>query len=1088
MDNRQTALIGDRVRALRKPLPPIWEAVVVQVSLLGPLRLVGEDGAVLGVGGTRLRMLVALLALDAGRVVSVSELVSGLWGDDPPADATNALQSLVSRLRRGLKVGADGLVESHPAGYRLAIAADQVDVHRFERLVATGRAALREERYAEAARVLAAAEELWAGPALAGLEDAPFAGAVVARLEELRVGAREDRIDAAIRDGGHGEVIAELTTLVAEHPLRERPAALLVKALFLAGRQAEALAVYEQARRVLAEELGVEPSPELRELHVSVLRGEIAPAPARVATASLTSFVGRQVELAEVTRLLDSTRLVTLLGPGGAGKTRLSREVVAGQDGMSWFVELAGVRAADDVTAAALAALGIRESRLIETHPAPRTGTALDRLVEVLGSQRSLLVLDNCEHLIEAAAALADALLARCPRLRVLATSREPLAITGEAAYPLGPLGLPGETALPEEVTKADAVRLFADRATSASPAFRLEEDNARVVAEICRGLDGLPLALELAAARLRSMTVGQIAERLHDRFRLLTGGSRTSLPRHRTLRAVVEWSWDLLEKPERVLAARLSVFPVAALAESVAAVAADDDLLPADDVVYVLAALVEKSIVVADAGRDGQVRYRMLETVRAYAAERLTELGETDRAREALCRYFLSYLVEAEPRLRGPEQVRWLARVTADHENLLAALRYAIAMQDADLAHRLAVTAGWFWMISGHHREALTLVTEVAAMPGDAPPHARATLRSMATFVEAAGVPDKDVIRQLRADLVATDAMAHYPIMVMMEPMLAAFAGDVDEAIAGLDRGDKHPDPWARALSLLAAAFLHDNRGALVEAEDSGERALAAFRALGDRWGQAIAIGQVSDRRSMRGDHAGAVLANEESVRLVTELGAIDEMPGALGRLGLQLGRAGDLAGAEADLRRALDLAASSSTHENQALLYGWLASVVRLRGDLAEAKSLMARGQALRDADGNHNHHWFALYSGLAAQIALAEHDPDTARTHLAAALTAIADIGDMPIIGTIAELTAQTLLAQGSPTTATHMLALAEVIRGAPDLGNPELVDLRARLAEALGPETFTTTYTKALTLDRPAALIELNHTLIPNPSMP
>ncbi|GLW95581.1 BTAD domain-containing putative transcriptional regulator [Actinokineospora globicatena] len=1049
--------------------------------MLGPLRLVGEDGAVVGLGGARLRMLVARLALDAGRVVSVAELVAGLWGDEPPADATNALQSLVSRLRRGLRAGADGLVESHPAGYRLAVAAEQVDVHQFERLVASGRAAAREGRYAEATRVLADAEGLWTGPALAGLEDAPFAGNVVARLGELRVGAREDRIDAEIRDGRHTEVIAELSTLVAEHPLRERPAALLVKALFLSGRQAEALAAYEQARRVLAEELGVEPSQELRELHVSVLRGEIAPAPVKAVTAALTSFVGRRTELTEVTRLLDSTRLVTLVGPGGAGKTRLSREVVAGLDGMSWFVELAGVRAADDVTAAALAALGIRESRLIETHPAPRPGTALDRLVEVLGSQRSVLVLDNCEHLIEAAAALADGLLARCPRLRVLATSREPLAITGESAYPLGPLGLPAESARPDEVTEAEAVRLFADRAESASPGFRVDDSNAAVVAEICRGLDGLPLALELAAARLRSMTVGQIAERLHDRFRLLTGGSRTSLPRHRTLRAVVEWSWDLLEKPERVLAARMSVFPVAALDESITAVAADDDLLPVDDVLYVLASLVEKSIVVAAEGRDGQVRYRMLETVRAYAAERLTELGETEQVRQAFCRYFLAYLQEAEPRLRGPEQVWWLARVTADHENLLAGLRYAIAVGDADLAHRMAVSAGWFWMIGGHHREALNLVVEVAAIPGDAPPHARATLRSMAAFVESGGLVDKDLLRTLRADLVATDAISHYPIMAMLEPMLAAFAGDAEDAIAGLDRGANHPDPWARALSLLAAAFLHDNQGYLAEAEEAGERALAAFRALGDRWGQAIAIGQVSDRRSLRGDHAGAIAANEESVRLVTELGSVDEMPGVLGKLGVQRARAGDLAGAEADLRRALDLAKSSSTQENQALLYGWLASIACQRDDLPAAKSLIAQCKATLTTIDNHTPHWFSLYSSITAQIALAENDPTAAMTHLATAVSLMNDIGDMPLIGSLAEVTAQALLAAGDAAGAARLLALAEVIRGAPDLGNPVVVKLRGDLTAALGAEGHAAGHAAGMGFDRAAALVELNRVL-------
>ncbi|WP_026424987.1 BTAD domain-containing putative transcriptional regulator [Actinokineospora inagensis] len=1050
----------------------------MQVAMLGPLRLVGEDGAVVGLGGARLRMLVARLAIDAGRVVSVPELVDGLWGDAPPADATNALQSLVSRLRRGL--GAAGVIESHPAGYRLVVEPEQVDVHRFERGVVAGRGALREGRFEEAGRVLKEALDLWGGPALAGLEEAPFAGAVVARLGELRVAAVEDRLEAEVRCGRHTEAVAELATLVAEHPLRERAAALLVRALFLAGRQADALAAYEQARRVLAEELGVEPSSELRESHLAVLRGDIEPAPVqrvRPVTAALTTFVGRQQELADVSRLLTGQRLVTLVGPGGAGKTRLATEVVAGQAGVSWFVELAGVRAADDVPVAALTALGIRETRLLDAHAPVKVSTALDRLVDVLGAQRSLLVLDNCEHLIESSAALVDALLARCPLLRVLTTSREPLAITGEAVYPLGPLGLPGD----RDIAEADAVRLFADRAESASPGFRVEDANAGTVAEICRRLDGLPLALELAAARLRSMTVNQIADRLDDRFRLLTGGSRTSLPRHRTLRAVVEWSWELLEKPERVLAARLSVFPVAALPDSVAEVVADNGLLPAEDVVYVLASLVEKSIVVAGEGRDGQVRYRMLETVRAYAAERLAELGETDAVRLAFAAHFADYLEGAERHLRGQNQVRWMAQVSTDHENLLSAMRYAIDLGDAGLGHRLAISAGWFWMVSGHHREALGLMTEVIAIPGDVPPHARATLRAMESFGTAGGMPERDLLRELRADLAASEAMAHYPIMAMMEPMMAAFAGDLEDAMSGLKRGINHPDPWARALSLLARAFLAENSGDVEQAEVDAERSLAMFRELGDRWGQAMAIGQVSERRSLRGDHEAAIAANAESVRLVTEFGAVDETPSVLGRLAVQRGRAGDLAGAEADLVSALAMPTVDGNVESRVLLTCWLSSIVRLGGDLARARELFHRGRAMLDEITIHSPHWHCMYDTLDAQLCLGEDDPETALTRLGAALETIIGVGDMPVVAAIAEITARVLHHRGDAIGAARLLAIAAVIRGAPDLGNPELVELRARLDEALGVDGAAAAFASGMAVDRAAALAELHRVL-------
>ncbi|WP_285504709.1 BTAD domain-containing putative transcriptional regulator [Actinokineospora sp. NBRC 105648] len=1054
----------------------------MQVALLGPLRLANGDGAVVELGGARLRMLLARLALDAGRVVPTAALIDGLWGEDPPADATNALQSLVSRLRRGLRPEADGLVESHPTGYRLLVSQDDVDVHRFERLAAQGRAALTDGRLAEATDKLRTALDLWHGPALAGLDDAPFAAGAVTRLSELRAAAVEDRLDADVRSGRHTEVIAELRTLVAEQPLRERPAALLVRALFLAGRQADALAVYERVRATLADELGVEPSPELRDLHLAVLRGEIEAPPTRHVTAALTSFVGRRAELAEVSRLLGGTRLVTLVGPGGAGKTRLSTEVVAAQDGQSWFVELAGVRATDDVPAAALAALGVRETRLMDNPgTGPRVSNALDRLADVLGTQRCVLVLDNCEHLIEAAATLADSLLARCPRLRVLATSREPLAITGEVVFPVGPLGLPADDAPAAEVAGTEAVRLFADRAESAAPGFRVDGDHAATVAEICRRLDGLPLALELAAARLRSMTVGQIAERLDDRFRLLTGGSRTSLPRHRTLRAVVEWSWDLLEKPERVLAARLSMFPAAATAEAVAAVAADDDLLPAADVVYVLASLVEKSIVVAAEGRDGQVRYRMLETVRAYAAERHAESGETERVRDRYCRYFLAFLQEAEPHLRGPEQVGWLARITADHENMLAAVRHAIGAADADLAHRLAVGATWFWMVAGQQREAMKVVTEVVALPGPAPAHARATLRALAAFAEAGGIPDREVVRELRADLAATDAISHYPMMAMVEPLLAAFSGDMADALANVARMIDHPDPWARALALLGQAFLQENQGDLAEAEVAVEAALTRFRELGDRWGQAMAIGQVSERRSLRGDHVGAIEANEEAVRLVSELGAVDELPGSLGRLAIQRGRAGDLAGAERDAREALRIAERSGNVENRAVLLAWLSTILRQRGDLPAARAVLNAGEAALTALPGRPPHWLTLYATAGAQLSIAEGHPEFALSALSEALAAIASIPDMPIAGTLGEVTAQVLFARGDAMGAARLLGVAAAVRGAPDLGNPELVELTSKMDELLGADGRVAAYESGMALPRTAALAELSRIL-------
>jgi predicted ATPase len=443
---------------------------------------------------------------------------------------------------------------------------------------------------------------------------------------------------------------------------------------------------------------------------------------------ALTSFVGRDTEVAQVLKNLASARLVTLTGPGGVGKTRLAAEVSGRLAEGAWFVELAPVTDPAEVAYAVLDTLGIRE-RVIARRPGDPGAGPLDRLAEALADRGDVIILDNCEHVVEAAAALAGWVLAACPRVRIVATSRQPLRIDGETLCPVSPLPVPPSASpLPCAEGSYEAyasVRLLRDRAVAARPDFELGAGNADEVARICRALDGMPLAIELAAVWLRTLTSAQLAERLDDRFALLTGGSRIALPRHRTLRAVVDWSWDLLTADEQVLARRLAVFPAGAtlaMAEQVCA----DELLPAEQVLPALSGLVDKSIIAAGQSADAVPgpRYRMLETVRAYGLERLAEAGEQDRVRDAFASRYLDLAETADPRLRAPGQGRWLRELAAEQDNLHAALRWAITRRYADTALRFVRALGWYWVLRGQPGEPEALAR--AADARHVRPHAR--------------------------------------------------------------------------------------------------------------------------------------------------------------------------------------------------------------------------------------------------------------------------------------------------------------------------------------------------------------------------
>lgn len=1032
----------------------------MQIGMLGSFEVRLDDGGVADVPGPRLRTLLVALALEPGRVVPRAALVDWIWAEQPPADATNALQRLVSRLR---KVLPDGSVEGQPAGYRLLVEPDDVDAARFERLLARARGDDGPGRV----RRLREALGLWRGAALAdaGLVDGPAPAAAVTRLDGLRLAATEELFDAEIALGHGARLVDELTGLVAAHPVREPLVAALMRALAAAGRGNEALLVYQRTREALADSLGVDPSPELSALHVALLRGELGPRQDDRRTnlrSELTSFVGRDADVAVVGGLVGEHRLTTLVGPGGAGKTRLATEVARTllpdvADG-AWLVELAAVDADGDVAQAVLAALGLRDGLFGDGHGEARGAGGAERIVAALREREVLLVLDNCEHVIEQAAVLTHRLLGECRRLRVLATSREPLGITGEALWQVLPLALPDADAGLGEVGDAPAVRLLRDRAAAVRADLVPDGRTLATMARVCRALDGMPLAIELAAARLRTMSVDQLADRLDDRFRLLTGGSRTALPRHRTLRAMVDWSWELLSDAERTVLRRLSVFWGGASLEAAEEVCAGDGAgdVGRDDVLDLLTALAEKSLVVADGA--GAPRYRLLGTIKEYAAQRLAEAGETNLARRAHLAHFTGLAERAEPHLRRAEQLTWLALLAAEHDNIGAAMRGALAAGDAPAAMRLAAGAGWYWWLSGHKLEGMDLIVAATELPGDVPDEVQAWVYALLSTFMSSGLGDEHtaadwIHKAYRFSRTSEHPHPALPLTGPLERMLA----DPDDGLAAWAELLDDPDPWVHAL-----ARLHHGKLRLILGRDAHDgaadlrQALAEFRALGERFGIMFALSELADETASRGDLAAACAHYEEAAEVVLEVGAVDDLIQILSRqaqlhwlLGDEAASAAAMAEAERHARRVT----WPNTLGGLALARAELA---RWRGLADEARAHLAAATALwgQDADGSH------IRAVTQDQLGYLSTDLDAAREHHAAACRAAQETGHAPMLAIALVGVADLALRRGDPEQAARLLGASAAAHERPDYRVlPDVARVERAARSRLGDAGFT-----------------------------
>jgi predicted ATPase len=797
-------------------------------------------GELVDLGAPRQRALLTRLLISPGVLVTTDRLVEDLWPGDQPETARHALHVYVSRLRKALGPDRNKL-ESQGSGYLLSIEPGEFDAARFERLAMQGRAARARRDPETAGSVLREALSLWRGPALADFSDAPFAQAEAARLEELRLATMQQRIWADLELGRHSELVDELETLVLLHPLREVFWEQLMFALYGAGRQADALRVFQTARTALAEELGLEPGPALRRAEERILAQDPTLDLSTVESPAgspgwmplhRTSFVGRERELAQGAGLLEQSRLMTLTGPPGSGKTRLALRVAADhQDAFthgSFFVPLAAIGNPRSVEIEIARALGLR---------ATPGESALEGVKAFLRDRQALLVLDNFEQLIPAAPQIGE-LLDAAPGIRILVTSRSPLGISGEQEFPVQPLRIPSGDESPELEALAgyDAVALFVARAQAVDPSFALTRVNAPAVAQITVRLDGLPLAIELAAARIKVLTPEDLLQRLEQRLSVLTGGPVDTERRHRTMRDAIAWSFELLEPEEQTLFRRLGIFQGGFTPEAAAVVAGLADR----DVFDGISLLLSKSLLYrpVDVGR---ARFAMLETMREFALEQLDLAGEAQEIGLRYGNYFVRLAQQVEPQLTHELDGMGIERLSVERDNLRGVLRWAEEHDQPDIGLELGGAIWRYWHGTGLLQEGIGWLDSLLAHPAAALAARAKGLTALAGL--AYWQTDYDRAWQCYAE-----ALAAYRSI---------------------------GDPQQEADTLYAMSMTASFVGDLPAAEQLADQALSMFEGMGDREGVGrVLLAQAQKYWFIDHDLEKARPLWEESLAISTEIG----------------------------------------------------------------------------------------------------------------------------------------------------------------------------------------------------------------------